>query len=84
MASQYVTTSAVAKSIPFNNETNGFITSDVQEAIEEAGAGSFSWNFIPAGYNVMVKLYRQMVSYQEIEVGLTGELTILGEVVIVE
>jgi len=84
VSSQYVVTTNVAKSIPFDNETNGFASLDVQAAIEEAGSGSFSWNYIPAGFSLLVKLYRQMLSYQEIEIALTGEIDILGEVVITE
>ena len=84
MSSQYVVTSNVAKSIPFDNETNGFSSVDVQAAIEEAGSGSFSWNYLPPGFILLIKIYRQMLSYQELEIDLTAELEILGEVVIVE
>lgn len=36
--SPYTSTSAVASSVPFDNSTNGFISSDVQSAIEEVNA----------------------------------------------
>lgn len=83
-----ITITQVAKTTPFDNSTNEFIATSVQDAIEEVRAAivvddGFSWNIIPSGKTVIVKDNRQMLSYQQIEIASTGELEVNGEVVVI-
>jgi hypothetical protein len=45
---------------------------------------NFSYNFIEADTILTIPLFQQMLVYQEVEVELTGELEIDGEVGVLE
>jgi hypothetical protein len=45
---------------------------------------NFSYNFIEADTSLLVPTFQQMLVYQEVEVELTGELEIDGEVGVLE
>jgi hypothetical protein len=45
---------------------------------------NFSYNFIEADTSLTIPVFQQMLVYQEIEVELTGELEIEGEVGVIE
>ena len=47
-------------------------------------APNFSYNFIEADLLLTVPEFQQMLVYQEIEIELTGELEIDGEVGVIE
>jgi hypothetical protein len=78
----------VASSVPFDNGSNGFTSTDVQTAIEEAKASAVSgneehsWNVIDA--NKTIKSNRQMIVYQELQMLSTYELDLQGELVLLD
>jgi hypothetical protein len=80
--------SPIASSVPFDNSSNGFTSTDVQSAIEEAGIGTgigaeeFSHSSIDN--DLIIKNKRQMLVYQEIEIEAGKNLDILGELVLIE
>lgn len=67
---------------PFDNTSNGFISDNVQQAIEEIkNAILFSgYEFIPELWKVIIPQYQQSVIYQQIDI--EGELTIEGTLII--
>jgi len=71
----------VARSLFFDNSTNGFTASDVQGAIEELRKLlNFSYNTIKIGEEVTIPTGQQMRVYQELQV--YGDLNIYGEVIV--
>lgn len=76
---------------PFDNTSNGFVSTEVQSAIEEINGNplnpqvyTYSWRRVLAGAKVRVPEEQQMLVYQDMEIEDTGELIIEGEVVIIE
>jgi hypothetical protein len=47
-------------------------------------APNFSYNFIEADFSLTIPEFQQMLVYQEIEIDLTGELEIDGELGVIE
>lgn len=70
---------------PFDNDTNGFTSDNVQEAIEELKAlleekNNFSYNKIIGGKELTIPVNQQMRVYQEIK--CYGNLNIRGEIIV--
>jgi hypothetical protein len=74
--------------MPFDNSSNGFTSTTVQEAIEEAkasavsGTEQHSWNVIDSNKTILAN--RQMIVYQQCEILANYELTLLGELVVLD
>lgn len=47
-------------------------------------SSNFSYNFIEAESSVIIPEFQQMIVYQEVEVELTGELEVDGELGVIE
>lgn len=79
--------SPIAGTIPFDNSNNGFVSDNLQSAVEEARNTSasqeqFSHNGVDN--DLIIPFKRQMLVYQEIEIELNKTLDILGELVLIE
>ncbi len=71
--------SDVARSVPFDNSTNGFVSDNVQDAIEEINAATsadsnFSFHLVPSGSTITIPVNQQMI--------LVDDLTIEGELIV--
>ena len=66
----------------FDNRTNGFVSTNVQAAIEESKQGHFSYHKIKET-RITIPLDQQMLSYQEVTINAGSELNIEGEVIII-
>ena len=70
---------------PFDNTTNGFVSDNVQSAIEEARVNAIlfsGYDFIPASWHVIIPQYQQSVIYQQIDI--EGTLDIEGKLIVSE
>ena len=81
--------SQVAKTTYFDNTANGFVSQEVQSAIEEvkaaittSGSEQHSWNMIDTDKTILNN--RQMLVYQEVEILGTNTLYLEGELVILD
>ncbi len=71
----------VARSVPFDNSTNGMESSNVQEAIEEIEVKSgFHFKVIRVGKRVTIPEDMQMTVKQHLKV--YGQIIVRGELVI--
>lgn len=73
--------SDVAKSVPFDNSTNGFVADNVQEAIEELNAVAssdvnFSFHTIATGSTILIPSNQEMILVDSLTV--EGELRVDG------
>jgi phage baseplate assembly protein gpV len=67
----------VAYSVPFDNSTNGFISDNVQAAIEEArssGSTNFSYLTVGVSENITIPAGQQML--------VNGHVTVLGHLTV--
>lgn len=64
----------------FDNSTNGFASSNVQQALEEVEPFSFSF----VNKDIKVAFNKQMSVYQEIEIDSGFEVDLEGEIVLYE
>jgi hypothetical protein len=77
----------VATSIPFNNSTNGFISKNLQQAVEEVNANisifsqNFSFYYIAQGFTVTIPIYQEMITT---ELMIDGELVIDGRLTMLD
>jgi len=53
MSGKYIKITPIAETIPFDNETNGFIAENVQEAIEEI-SNSIKSNYLYSRSNILI------------------------------
>jgi hypothetical protein len=75
------TASPVATSIPFDNTTNGFASTNVQDAVNEAkvaAAGTLPSDYITAPYTV--PLHQQLILSQRLTIASGGSLIVQGKV----
>ena len=77
MKSTQYTATAVAKAVPFNNKTNGFVATNVQAAIEEISAAPKIAMDLPPGITTIVDT-RVAATMGTVE--YTVALTYLGKV----
>jgi len=70
-----------ADSIPFGNDSNGYSSTNLQEAVEEAGSrGGFHYKNIVVGKTVTIPVDMQMAVKQHIKI--YGQIIVRGELVI--
>lgn len=83
LLTKFMLQSDVAVHVGFNNATNGFVSTNVQAAIEEIRtAGHFSYRRILASKRVTIPEDEQMTVYQDFKIDSGGEIVIYGEIVI--
>jgi hypothetical protein len=83
----FLSLSETAKGIRFDPAGSSLTATNVEDAIKQVtvtGGDSFPWNIIPIGLTVIVPQNKQMIVYQELEIRLSGELELLGELVVIE
>jgi hypothetical protein len=73
-----------ADSIPFSNDVNGYVATNLQDAIEEAGTKSgspgFSYKTIVIASTVTIPINMEMIVKRNINI--YGQLIVRGELVI--
>lgn len=76
-----ITRSSVARSVPFDNSTNGFIATDVQAAIEESaetiGAG---YNKVPSDKVYLIPVNVDHFVYRQCKI--EGQYVVRGRLIV--
>jgi len=83
----FLALSESSKGIRFDPTGSSLTATNVEDAIKQVtltSSDGFPWNIIPIGLTVIVPENKQMIVYQELEIRLSGELEILGELVVIE